>query len=232
MKKRGFKIRTPMGRILQFRTKSENIVYYPVTGGNILFDKDTGTVTGCDWYVTEANIPEMIEGVPVTSIGNCAFQCPICRLTSVTIPETVTSIGSCAFYCCDSLRSVWIPDSVTSIGNTAFYCCDSLSCVIISNSVTCIGNAAFYGCTGLTDVYYNGTGTEYKANLFPKVDHNNDEFLNATFHFKNSPSQKPGPDSPLPSTAAKDNTTRYGPLFVLMLALTISALALSRWKKV
>ena len=40
-----------------------NVVTYPVTGGNIYFNKSTGAVTDCDESVTEAVIPEEIEGV-------------------------------------------------------------------------------------------------------------------------------------------------------------------------
>lgn len=210
---------------------ADNIVYYPVTGGNILFDKSTGTVTGCDWYVTEANIPDIIEGVPVTSIGNSAFQCPICRLTSVNIPNSVTSIGNSAFYCCDSLTSVWIPDSVTSIGNSAFYCCDSLTSVIISNSVTSIGNSAFHSCKGLTDVYYGGTRTEYEANLFPGIDNSNDRFLNATFHFRADALPNPTPAPPVPKETAGDNAALHGVIFLILSALTLAVWALGRKKK-
>lgn len=223
MKRRGFGILTPVHRVLELRMESDNIVYYPVTGGNILFDKTTGAVIGCDWYVTEANIPGKIEGVPVTSIGNYAFQCPISRLTSVRIPNSVTSIGSCAFYCCDSLTSIWIPDSVTSIGSTAFYCCDALTCIIIPNSVTSIGNAAFQGCSSLMDVYYNGTQTEYEASLFPKVDKKNDEFLTATFHFKEASSPPPNPGPTLPNQTDSNHTALYGTIFFL------TGLALTAW---
>lgn len=228
MKKRGLGMLTPVRRVLELKPEPDNIVYYPVTGGNILFDKSTGAVIGCDWYVTEANIPEKIEGVPVTSIGNYAFQCPICRLVSVRIPNTVTSIGNCAFYCCDSLTSVWIPDSVTTIGSTAFYCCDSLTCLIIPKSVTSIGNAAFQGCSSLIDVYYDGTQTEYEENLFPKIDKNNKEFLSATLHFKeaNTPPLNP----PLPGLERGNHKALHGTIFLFLTALTLTAWAFSRRK--
>ena len=48
-------------------------VAYAVTGGNIYFDKETGTITDCDSSVTSADIPAEIEGVSVTSIGEEAF---------------------------------------------------------------------------------------------------------------------------------------------------------------
>lgn len=220
MKKWGFGVRSSAGRTPAPPVEEPrgNTVYYPLTGGNILFNKATGTVSSCDWNVTEANIPREIEGVPVTTIGCSAFQSPGCRLTSVNIPDSVTSIEDEAFCGCESLTSVWIPDSVTSIGNSAFYCCCALTSVIISSSVTSIGEWAFCYCNGLTDVYYIGTRAEYEENLFPKIKSLNDSFLNATLHFKAVGSPEPTPGSARSGTAAGDNTAHYGGTIFLVLA--------------
>jgi hypothetical protein len=98
-----------------------------------------------------ADIPDTLRGVPVTSIGDRAFQ-HCTNLTSVTIPNSVTNIGHLAFYGCPSLSSVTIPNSVTSIGSSAFANCTRLTSVTIPNSVTSIGGAAFSHCTSLTSV--------------------------------------------------------------------------------
>jgi hypothetical protein len=63
-------------------------------------------------------IPADYDGLPVTEIGNDAFDWM--SLTSVTIPTSVTTIGEYAFYN-TSLTSITIPASVTSIGEGAFY---------------------------------------------------------------------------------------------------------------
>ena len=95
--------------------KSDTDIAYAVEGGNIYFDKATGTITDCDYMVTDAIIPAEIEGVAVTSIGDYSFYgCD--SLTSVTIPASVTSIGNFAFRYCTSVPSIDVPDSVTSIG--------------------------------------------------------------------------------------------------------------------
>ena len=94
-------------------------IAYTVEGGNLYFDKETGTITDCDESVTKADIPAQIEGVAVTSIGGWAFS--VCdKLKSVTIPSGVTNIDCGAFSYCVSLTSLTIPDSVTSIGIWAF----------------------------------------------------------------------------------------------------------------
>ncbi|MDB4391605.1 leucine-rich repeat protein, partial [Akkermansiaceae bacterium] len=99
--------------------------------GNLTWTTTDGkvTITLCDGAATgELVIPDTIGGVPVTSIGNYAFN-GCTSLTSVTIGNGVTSIGDYAFNGCTSLTSITIPDGVTSIGNGAFSNCTSLTTI-------------------------------------------------------------------------------------------------------
>nr|WP_177296266.1 leucine-rich repeat protein [uncultured Blautia sp.] len=152
----------------------------------LIFDKTTGTIIDLnDTSMTEVIIPESIDGVDVTSIGNFAFsECT--SLTSISIPDSVTSIGNYAFSKCTSLTSISIPDSVTSIDDNAFEWCTSLTSITIPNNVTVIRMhvffnctnltsitipasvtkilmGAFSGCSGLKDVYYLGTEAEWES---------------------------------------------------------------------
>ncbi|MBE6984230.1 MAG: leucine-rich repeat domain-containing protein, partial [Ruminococcaceae bacterium] len=175
---------------------------YAVEGGNIYFDKDSGTIFDCDESVTSADIPAKIDGVTVTQIGVEAFaQCD--ALTSVKIPDSVTNIGAWAFfhceklahvtiggaveligdgafYGCGSLTSIEIPDSVVAIGEYTFYNCATLTSITIGSGVVNIGQSAFYGCDALADVYYNDTQAAWNEIY---MNENNEPLRNATIHF-------------------------------------------------
>ena len=128
-------------------------------------------------------IPDKIDGVPVTSIGENAFY-ENTDMTSVIIPNSVTSIGDYAFSGCASLSSVTIPSGVTSIGEGAFMnCtsitsiaipdgveviefwafnnCSSLEYVVIPTSVTAIKDWSFDSCGSLSEIYYEGGASEW-----------------------------------------------------------------------
>ncbi len=100
---------------------------------------------------TDVVIPSIYNDMPVTSIGDEAFE-GCSSLTIITIPDSVTSIGSSAFRGCRCLTSITIPDSVTSIGHSAFEVCSSLESITIGDSVTSIGHSAFFGCSSLTSI--------------------------------------------------------------------------------
>ncbi|MEG1497155.1 MAG: leucine-rich repeat protein, partial [Clostridiales bacterium] len=101
---------------------------YEIKNGGVEITKCSNSATGT------MNIPENIEGYPVTSIGYRAF-CNCDGLTSITIPTSVTSIGYGAFWGCDGLTSITIPNSVTSIGYDAFSGCPNLTIYGSSGSV-------------------------------------------------------------------------------------------------
>lgn len=130
----------------------------------------TITITGYTGSGGAVTIPAIINGYPVTSIGEGAFAAS--SLTSVMIPESVTSIGVQSFANCDSLTSVTIPNSVTTIGELAFGYCSSLTSETIPGGLTSIGLFAFVGCTSLTNITVatsNPSYTSLNGVLFDKT---------------------------------------------------------------
>lgn len=79
------------------------------------WDEESYSVTGCSESARGSlTIPATYDGLPVTSIGEFAFN-DCTGLTSVTIPDSVTRIWYGAFCSCTGLKSVTIPDSVRFI---------------------------------------------------------------------------------------------------------------------
>lgn len=111
-------------------------------------------ISDCKMYETrEAVVPSEIEGVPVTSIGDFAFE--FCYfLSSLEIPDSITSIGRGAFYNCMSLTSLKIPSGVTSIRERSFMRCSALSSITVPENVTSIGNGSFGYCVGLKEITF------------------------------------------------------------------------------
>lgn len=80
---------------------------------------DTINITGYTGSGEAIDIPETINGRPVTSIGtNAFFNCG--SLTAITVPESVTNIGDAAFYSCENLTGVYFHGDAPAIGSAAF----------------------------------------------------------------------------------------------------------------
>lgn len=110
----------------------------------------------------ELEIPEYVDGKPVTSLGKkCFAGCD--RLTTVHLPETLTTIEDQAFANCTSLQGIFIPGRVASIGKNAFSKCTSLEAISIPESVNEIKSGAFNGCSGLKYIMYDDTCEAWKA---------------------------------------------------------------------
>ena len=104
-----------------------------------------------DKLVTYLEIPEYIEGYPVTSLGHWCFN-GHSFLEKITIPNSVKLIYGGVFYDCHSLREINIPNSVKYIGNDSFNSCISLININIPNSVDYIGESAFFRCPSLKTI--------------------------------------------------------------------------------
>ena len=97
------------------------------------------------------NIPDTLDGHPVTSIGDLAFSGRD-TLNAVTVPEGITYIGHYAFSNCVHIRSITLPRTLTDLGYGAFYRCERLETVDLPDSLTGVGVNPFRCCSKLRTI--------------------------------------------------------------------------------
>lgn len=117
-------------------------------------DKSYYTVT----YVgnTESGIieiPEKIDGIPVTKIGKDAFNVEKSKanIKEVTLPKTITEISEDAFGGCTTLVKVTLPNGLKAIRKGAFAGCGNIEDIIIPSTVEFVSKDAFTGCDKLVE---------------------------------------------------------------------------------
>lgn len=86
----------------------------------------TAAITGfLNKSVTHVDVPAVIDGFRVTSIGDNVFEgCK--KLTQVNLPDSLSFIGRNVFSGCDALTQLSIPASVSVISSDAFNHCPNL----------------------------------------------------------------------------------------------------------
>ena len=117
----------PLSTIGSTFMQSTLTAYAAETSGSLTYEKydDHVEIIGSDYKATSIEIPDSISGLPVTAIGDYAFDG--CSLSSVTIPNSVKTIGKYAFCQSANLKSVTIPESIEFIDLRAFDSCKQLS---------------------------------------------------------------------------------------------------------
>ena len=130
---------------------------YSISNGKVTITRYTGSAT-------TVIIPSTIEGYPVTSIGDHAFD--FCHnLTSVTLGDSVTEIGYSAFDNCSKLTNITVDteNQYYSSQDGILFSKDKTTLVkypigktvttyTIPDSVTSIGDYAFCSCDSLTSI--------------------------------------------------------------------------------
>ena len=113
-------------------------------------DED-GVLTAYNGNAAEVVIPESVDGIKITAIGDDVFISNS-LLTSAVIPEGVTIIGQRAFRGCDNLTAVSLPSTLETIACEAFEECTSLENINFPPNLKAIEQLAFYYCEELTDI--------------------------------------------------------------------------------
>lgn len=170
--------------VLYNKDKS-TLICYPNGKGNLEYDipKTVKTINAGAFMYCD-NLQSITVPNTVTSIGKEAFA--YCEaLTKAIIPtsvtiisdgmydhcgalneivfhDNITKIGENAFKWCSSLNSITLPAKLVEIAPTAFDQCRYLKSISIPNTVKTVGDGAFHDCGNLSNVYYEGTESQWK----------------------------------------------------------------------
>ncbi len=127
------------------------------------------------------NIPNGVTVIEYNTFSGCE------KLTNIELPDSVKTINRNAFRY-TGIKSMNIPSGVTSLEYGTFFSCDSLNTVNIPESVTSIDESAFKYCNSLSDVYFDGSQSQWNK-IAIRNGYNssnkkiNEIFGNATIHF-------------------------------------------------
>lgn len=120
------------------RVVLKRFIRYEISGG-------VATVVSADKSITDANIPETVNGYKVKHIAPNAFL-GCTKLWTVSVPDTVIDIGENAFDSCAALVDVQLPSTLTEIGAYAFANCTKISHFKLPEDLTEISEGLFENC--------------------------------------------------------------------------------------
>ena len=140
---------------------------------DITYTTNAGAITNENYIGSSltVNIPPVINGMPVTTIGNSAFSWDtypsMTHITNVVFPSSINNMSASMFFENKSIVSVTFEGDIFTIPDITFYDCTSLSEVIFRGYATGDENSGdiFTGCTnniflraGATISYYSNIG--------------------------------------------------------------------------
>lgn len=109
------------------------------------------TIVGYKGEPEFIEIPEFIEGCPVTEVRDNAFyRCS--SLREIVLPDTVLKIGHHSFYACYSLEKAVLPVGLEEIGMGCFCGCTELKAIEIPDTIDVMPESCFRACTALRDI--------------------------------------------------------------------------------
>ena len=182
------------GKVLSWEVTSEDSVRL-VVGEQTNFTFEEGedglVIKGYNGDKRNLNIPQTINGIQVTQIGDYAFaesgednavqvlslpdgllrigegafyNC--IYLTEANIPDTVQNIGVSAFWNCGGLQDLTLPSALIAVEDYAFYNCESFEKIVIPEGCQRIGKETFMACSWATTIVIPATVTQIGDGAF------------------------------------------------------------------
>lgn len=148
----------PSGEVVPVGAGTSGDFTYMVLNGNAV-------ITGYKGTAGKMVIPSVIDGYPVTGIGDSAFlNCGV--ITEAVVPGSVKHIGPAAFQNCTNMGNLTLSEGLLSIERETFSRCSQLQAVTIPNSVTNVGYDAFIVCSNLQSIVFGAGLDEIQSGMF------------------------------------------------------------------
>ena len=122
--------------------QASDTVLYDGTGIGYQIQKDGVKIVSWEGDEETVQIPDKIQGVPVTFIGKETFKGR--SMKKVMLPATLKRIGSNAFAECRNLQEIEFPEGLEQIGKQAFFQCKALKKVTLPASLKRLRMSAFH----------------------------------------------------------------------------------------
>lgn len=131
------------------------------------YEEADGQITLLQWKgnAPQVQVPEQIEGTPVTAVGRKAFLSDK-RIQEVVLPESIRMIGDWAFAYCSRLVCITLPRHAVNFGKGAFLQCEKLEQIVLTEhgrnvfsepDSVCIGSLMAAAVHKLDDPYLLNT---------------------------------------------------------------------------
>ncbi len=157
----------PMGLIYYYMLHEDELSYEKTE------DQEGAVLTGYDGSVTGEKkhlvLPETIDGLPVTELGEELFKEK--DIEGIILPSGLNRIGASAFQDCTELSYVELGDDLKTIGPNAFSSCSSMKNIELPEGLEEIELGAFLFTeiedvkfpASLSSIEYSFTGESYEV---------------------------------------------------------------------
>lgn len=163
------------GRDVRWRLEPEKGIF-TVTGLGPMEDYEQEK--DVPWHRGRQKIRTVIIEEGVTEVGDRCFT--NCReLTTLRMARSVEIIGVDSFRNCERIARLTLPGGLKAVSPGAFAGCRGLKTVYMPKTIESIEESAFGGDEKLTEIFYEGTGDQWREVLISRSCMSNESFIKA-----------------------------------------------------
>ena len=133
--------------------KQEEEKNYPTEQGALIYrmENDHAEIIGYKGNDVILSLPNEIEGLPVTVIGEDAFAMNK-TIEEIVFPDFLVRVKESAFYACEALKKAIMNPELKEIDSQVFKYCEKLEEVSFPDSPEFMGKQVFFECEALKTI--------------------------------------------------------------------------------